>query len=671
MRELWLRLSRPAAVLDDVTRRELLVQSAQSALLTNALGLGMVALIGISMWATVTGPGLPIWCAVALIQGVALHFGLRRQLKHEPEPPARVRQQVRTLAGLYGTGGVSWGLLTLLVVPGPDHPSALAIPYVVVIMALASNIAFASATPILFRSFHLALALTAGVGLVLAGSYTMAVIVGFCLIAALPLQRDLYLQISGAILLARRNRLLVEELQGERTSVEQTNLHLVEANVELSHRATRDPLTGLANRALFSEHLSSTLARSRAVGRSVSVIYFDLDRFKLINDTHGHAAGDELLRQVGPRILLLLRDTDVLARLGGDEFVVLILNDDGPLVAQAVAERIRSGFGVPFLVDGLTLRVTPSLGVAHDDGSCTGDELVANADAALYRAKSLGRNQVAVFNRSLRSSLRDRALDSDALRRLFRSEGDVMARFQPVFDLHSRSVVAAETVIFLQQPDSDGLSPTELRELAEKTGMIALLDEELLRQACRFWLGLDTIPGSGFRVLNRLGRTDIGFEDLVRFLCTGEFDAAALAGLGIMIGEQQIVSDPRMTGHRIQAIRDFGIAVVLDGFGRGVSSMSQLASLPLDGVRLHPELVRASTSGHERGLLAGILELANDRDLSVTATGVQTKDQVDALRRAGVKLVQGEAVSPALNAEDWVHLAGRFTIGDRPPSLLS
>jgi diguanylate cyclase (GGDEF)-like protein len=161
--------------------------------------------------------------------------------------------------------------------------------------------------------------------------------------------------------------------------------------------------------ALFSEHLSSTLVRSRQVGRSVSVIYLDLDRFKLINDTLGHAAGDELLRQVGPRISVVgLRDTDVLARLGGDEFIVLILNDAGSLLAEGVAERIRAGFEVPFQVAGCSLRVTLSLGVAHGDGHSSGDELVANADAALYRAKSLGRDQVAVFDSSLRSSLRER-----------------------------------------------------------------------------------------------------------------------------------------------------------------------------------------------------------------------------------------------------------------------
>jgi len=184
------------------------------------------------------------------------------------------------------------------------------------------------------------------------------------------------------------------------------NLQLSEMNAELAHRATRDPLTGLPNRALFSDHLASTLARGRSTGRRPGVIFFDLDRFKLVNDSLGHAAGDDLLRQVGERVAGVLRSGDVLARLGGDEFVVLTadpLDLDG---AISVAERIRSALQTPFVLEGRTVQVSSSLGVALDDGTIDGERLVERADMALYRAKENGRNQVAAYDPGMAGSHR-------------------------------------------------------------------------------------------------------------------------------------------------------------------------------------------------------------------------------------------------------------------------
>nr|WP_269810988.1 GGDEF domain-containing protein [Kineosporia rhizophila] len=173
------------------------------------------------------------------------------------------------------------------------------------------------------------------------------------------------------------------------------NLRLAEANAELRHQATRDPLTGLPNRALFSDHLASTLARSRRAGRTLGIIYFDLDKFKAVNDTLGHGAGDDLLCQVGHRVTAVLRSSDVLARLGGDEFVVITA------AGEALAERIRRVLEEPFGLAGRTVRISASLGLALDDGRLGTEELVEFADVALYRAKELGRNRVVVFGPAL------------------------------------------------------------------------------------------------------------------------------------------------------------------------------------------------------------------------------------------------------------------------------
>ncbi len=652
MDQLWHRLWAAAPKVDLVVRRDLLIQSAQASMLTNVMGLGLLVVVLITMRHADVGRGLAVWTGVILLNTVVFHVGVRWHTGHGPVSPERVRRQQLTMGGFFAVCGLAWGSLGLLALPDDGHASYRAITGMAVIIAMVANIAFASATPVPFLAFHLALTIAASLGLYLGGSYALAEMTVFTFFAALPLQRDLYLQISGAKLTARRNHLLAEELRGERAAVEQTNLRLVEANVELSHRATRDPLTGLANRALFFEHLAATLIRSRETGRSLSVIYFDLDRFKLINDTLGHAAGDDLLRQIGPRIGQVLRESDVLARLGGDEFVVLTMSGEEPTasgrVAEAVAERIRAGFEIPFILGDRSLRVSPSLGVAHDDGTSSGEQLVAQADAALYRAKELGRNRVATFDRSLQATLRERAEDGHVLRRLFASDGEVEARFDPVLDLDSGVVVAAEVTISLTAPGSPGLTPRELRQLAGRTGLTAHLDEELLRQRRRLPAEFPADPA--FPVFARIGRTDLGLEDLGTFLraeigpgtrASGTGVGGGGRGLGIMLGERQIVSDPVPAGERIQAIRDLGVGVLLDGFGRGVSSMSMLATLPVDGVRLDPSLSQAGASLSGRAMLAGVVELSRRRGLIVIATGVESAQQAEQLRAEGIAWAQG------------------------------
>jgi diguanylate cyclase (GGDEF)-like protein len=659
VKEFWYRLLQPVPEAGDLIRRELLVQTCQASLFTNALGLVMVCLVTVTLRSAQIGAGLPVWIGLSLVNAVVFHLGVHWCLDHEPVPVGRVRFQTWIFTGFSVIGGTAWGSVTVLALADGDRLAYQAIPCMAVITAMASNIAFAAATPMPFQAFHLALGLTAIGGLVLHGAFSLAAMMVFCLVGAPLLQRDLYLQISGSKLLAHGNHLLAEELRDERAAVEQTNLRLVEANVELSHRATRDPLTGLANRALFSEHLSSTLARSRQLGRAVSVIYFDLDRFKLINDTLGHAAGDELLRQIGPRITQVLREADVLARLGGDEFIVLTLDGESPAGAETgaetgaevVAERIRQAFQAPFEVGDRSLRVTPSLGVAHDDGRSTGEQLVANADAALYRAKERGRNRVETFDGTLRASLRNQAQGGHVLRRLLASDSVVRPLFSPVLDLPSGLIVAAQTGIRLATEDGPGIPPEEVRHLAERTGMSPLLDEELLRQSSRFRAGPGSTLGAGFRVLSRVGRADVGFEDLARFLRTDEFGNAPLSGLAIAVGEAQIVSDLRTAGDHVQSIRDLGVRVLLDRFGTGVASLSLLGALPWDGIRLHPSLSELKDGVLERhALLAGVLELARHNELPVTATGVAGRPQIDLLRHVGVDQVQGPAVTAALTA---------------------
>nr|WP_269810990.1 GGDEF domain-containing protein [Kineosporia rhizophila] len=213
----------------------------------------------------------------------------------------------------------------------------------------------------------------------------------------------MYQQVARAQLVARQNAVLASDLRAEREAVERINLELSEANTELRQQATRDPLTQLPNRTLFFDHLDRSMRHGRRNATPVAVIYFDLDRFKAVNDGLGHGAGDDLLCQVADRVTAVLRSPDVLARLGGDEFVVLThdFGGGGAQVPTAVAERIRQVLEVPFSLSGNPVSISGSLGVAVDETGLSGEDLVERADLALYRAKQQGRNRVSEFDQTL------------------------------------------------------------------------------------------------------------------------------------------------------------------------------------------------------------------------------------------------------------------------------
>ncbi len=391
MQDIWRLVRAPDPELDDVVRRELLIQSGEAARVSNLLGFGLLATTtGVLLVAGSPRPGLAAWFTLTLVWSIFFHFAVPGLVTG----PARDRPPAgpgRWFTLLQLVAGAVWGSVCILIRPGSEHPALIAVPVAVLMLSNAANLLFCSATPGAYRAFHAAIVSAGAVGLSSQGHWALMAFIVFGAVGAPQLARYGYQQVAGARLTARQNALLAQELRQERASVEQVNLRLSEANAELKHMATRDPLTGLPNRALFFDHLGSTLTRSRRAGRRLGVIYFDLDRFKIVNDSLGHAAGDELLRQVGDRVSAVLRSSDVLARLGCDEFVVLA--SAGP----EQAERIRRVLAEPFELDGRSVRISSSLGVATDDGSVSPEELVEYADVALYRAKELGRNRVALF----------------------------------------------------------------------------------------------------------------------------------------------------------------------------------------------------------------------------------------------------------------------------------
>ncbi|GAB3267715.1 hypothetical protein GCM10027456_52990 [Kineosporia babensis] len=393
-------LRAPDPELDDVVRRQLLIQSAEAARVSNLLGFGLIT-TAVTVLALGGAPigGLIGWAVLRVAWTVFFHLAAPAWITgpaRDPSGPPPQRLAHRFTAAQI-VAGATWGSGCLWVRPDAEHASLVAVPVAVLMLANAANLLFCSATPNTYRAFHASICATGAVGLLSQGNWALTAFVVFGALGAPPLARYGYQQVAGARLLARQNALLAEELRQERESAERVNLRLSELNVELQHRATRDPLTGLPNRSLFFDHLTSALRRSRESGRAVGVVFFDLDHFKQVNDKLGHGAGDDLLRHVAGRVTGVLRSSDVLARLGGDELVILLATRSGTEEFARVAERVRQVLEAPFDLAAGPVRISSSLGLALDDGHCTAEQLVEYADVALYRAKQLGRNRSVLF----------------------------------------------------------------------------------------------------------------------------------------------------------------------------------------------------------------------------------------------------------------------------------
>ena len=293
---------------------------------------------------------------------------------------------------------------------------------------------------------------------------------------------------------------------------DETNARLVEANTRLTELAMRDPLTGLANRAAFIEHLERAVASARRKDTKIGVLYFDIDRFKVVNDSLGHAVGDELLTDVAHRVTDLLRTNDVLARLGGDEFTICLDGVESVAQAVVVARRIADAFIPPFRVAGRSLNVSASIGVATnyhiDDGA---EALLSHADVAQYRAKQNGRNRVEVFDVELRESIQRRVDDEQELRDAL-ALGQIVAYYQPQVDLVTRAIVGAEALARWKHPERGVLAAGAFVPLAEDSGIVFALDAKIIGDA----------------VNARVQLRDQGLDDSFRIWCN--ISARQLAG---------------------------------------------------------------------------------------------------------------------------------------------
>ena len=411
----------------------------------------------------------------------------------------------------------------------------------------------------------------------------------------------------------------------------------------MDYLAYHDSLTGLPNRILFADRLAQALSAARREKRLAAVAYLDVQRFRLVNDTFGRKAGDELLRQIGARLQKAVRDQDTVGRMGADHFVIALAGFDRvDEAASLVVENLAAAFASPIHVEGSELRVSMRTGVAvfPSDGD-TPEGLSANAEAAMNRARETG--QATVF---YAPHMNERVAESLALENRLRKAiegGELALHYQPKFDMRTSKVAGLEALIRWNDRELGPVPPSRFVALMEETGMILAAGRWALEKAVedmRHWrsLGLD-VPRTSVNV-SALQLKQLDFVDSVLGAIRGFGGGAPI--LDLEITESVLVDDIEECTRKLQILRRAGVEVSVDDFGTGYSSLNYLARLPVDTLKIDRSFVISlRDTGYPRNIVAMIVSLAHTLGLTVIAEGVEEDEQRDLLRELGCDQIQG------------------------------
>ncbi len=496
------------------------------------------------------------------------------------------------------------------------------------------------------------------IGLVVVQSYTESVIYGA---ADQELLTFVALQIANSIH-RRRSAVSLQRAYSELEQRVEERTHELREQIQqresvqdqLKHQVMHDALTGLPNRGFLRDRLERVLLQlQREPGRRCALLYLDIDRFKIINDSLGHLAGDEMLKEVARRLHDCVREPDMVARLSGDEFAILLTDVKTTEVAQNVATRVLETLGQPFQVSGKEIEPSASIGIAIGDGSyIMADELLRDADLALYRAKEMGRKRYELFDETLANNMVDvLTLEGELRRALQRDEFE--PHFQPVCRLDNGGIVGYEALLRWNHPRDGIIGPTGFLKVAQDSGHIEAIDWRMFEASCRAFIKLG--HPETFLTLNisALHLRHAYFDQrLLRLL---EHVGLSPARLIVEVTEGSLLDDPQQVRATLERLRSVGVGAALDDFGTGYSSLSYLHSLPLRMLKIDRSFVHALDEGMHTTttVVAAILALARALNIQVVAEGIETPAQRAALLQMGCEFGQGYLLGAPAPVKQW------------------
>jgi diguanylate cyclase (GGDEF)-like protein len=561
--------------------------------------------------------------------------------------------------GPFSTATISlaWGSLAVIALPSARHVDLRAVYLLFVCGSSATYVVGAAARRLYYYTSQVPM-LALVMGAFVTSGDRSTVLLGLAIPIYFGVMTSMHHEVHGVV---------ISELQ-LRERNEEASTRLREANVRLGKQALRDALTGLPNRAAFSEQLERAVALARRDDTMIGVLYFDIDHFKFVNDSLGHRAGDGLLVELAHRVQSVMRGHDMLARLGGDEFTMLLDRLHDGAEAVAIAERVADCFTAAFEVSGRRFNVSASIGIATNLNPADDAEvLLSNADAAQYRAKEGGRNRIEIFDIEFREAIQRRLEDEQELREAIAND-EITAWFQPEVELATGRIVGAEAL-------ARWAHTTGIREartfvpLAEESGLVFALDDAIVSKAVEARAALATlgVVDDNFRIwcnvsANQLTRAR-PTERLAGLLDRSGCDPNLI---GIEITETAILPDVAAAAREIAAAKNLGIKVALDDFGTGHSSLTLLRSLPIDKVKIDQTFVR-ELAGDPRvvAIVRGVINLADELGLDVVAEGVETAEQARLLGELGCNYAQGYLWAHAMPIDDLTRqLRSQLRTGD-------